>query len=424
MTTTLQSPTNNALTRSTEGELAPVESLAPVMTVEQALARYRQLQDVARQLLRENHDFGVIPGTEPKDGKPPRKALLQPGAEKLAGFFGLRPVFVDAGSVKDWESGLFDVRVECLLLRNARREWPDQGGLTGGKPAITGDLVVSVTRSANSREKKFRRGGRVCPSCNAATIMRSKYPEDNPGWYCNGKSGGCGSKFAPDDERILDQTATIDPIAAADLVNTLEGYAQKRALVAAVRMATNASDLFDGDDDNDPTGDDDGERTPAPRKGAKDARTIDEGQWEVIKGWLDHHGLSVRLFLAHFAIGKPRELPVSKEPEAFKLARQGNPAWREARPAAPQKPTGQEGTGDTAHSDPAHRTVAERPGRASAGQVEEIEAELTRAGIAGSDRAELLKRYDVKEPAELFPAQAEAMLVELRDLPARPGQAG
>ncbi len=66
-------------TAPSDGALVSVEVLAPVMTVEQALARYRQLQDVARQLLRENHDFGVIPGTEGKDGKPARKVLLQPG---------------------------------------------------------------------------------------------------------------------------------------------------------------------------------------------------------------------------------------------------------------------------------------------------------------------------------------------------------
>lgn len=419
MTATVQSPGNNALQRTTESDLAPVEALAPVMTVEQALARYRQLQDVARQLLREHHDFGVIPGTEPKDGKPARKVLLQPGAEKLSTFFGLRPIFEDAGSTRDYESGLFDIRVTCTLLRNARREFIDAGGLVG-RPVIVGDVVATATRSANSREKKYRRGARVCPVCNAAAIARGKFPKENPRWFCGKRDGGCGQEFEGDDPRILEQAPTIDPLSAADLVNTLEGMAAKRALVAAVRLATNASDLFEADDEAESPGEESERRPAPPPKAQTSAPTITEAQWATIKGWLDHHGLSVRLFLAHFGINKPRELPMTREPEAFRLARDGNPSWREARPAAPAKPAGEPSATTT---EPARSTpAAERPGRATADQIERIEAGLSRADITGRDRAELLKRYDVREPADLFPAQAEALLIELRDLAAGQSQ--
>ncbi len=118
--------------------------------------------------------------------------------------------------------------------------------------------MATATRSANSREKKYRRGARVCPQCNAATIIRSKFPKENPKWWCDKRNGGCGQEFEGDDPSILEQAPTIDPLSAADLVNTLEGMAAKRALVAAVRLATNASDLF-ADDDPEP-GDDDTER--------------------------------------------------------------------------------------------------------------------------------------------------------------------
>lgn len=94
------------------------------------------------------------------------------------------------------------------------------------------------------------------------------------------------------------------------------------------------------------------------------------------------------------------------------------PALRQGRPTAPAKATGQ----DTGHTEAPRQPITERPGRASAGQVEEIEAELTRAGIVGNARASLLSRYDVRDPADLFPAQADALLIELRDLAS--GQSG
>src|SRR5438270_7238623 len=76
--------------------------------------------------------------------------------------------------------------------------------------------AAAATRSANSREKKYRRGARAWPTCGAATITRSKFPKDNPKWWCDKRNGGCGSEFDGDDTRILEQSPTIDPMIAAD----------------------------------------------------------------------------------------------------------------------------------------------------------------------------------------------------------------
>jgi hypothetical protein len=112
-------------------------------------------------------------------------------------------------------------------------------------------------------------------------VQRGRYPEDNPGWYCNKRDGGCGSQFEAADHRVTEQTPTIDTAAAADLVNTVIKMSQKRALVAAVLLATNASDLFVQDDPEDAD-----EPPPAaqpPPDGATVRRRLQLTEAELVK---------------------------------------------------------------------------------------------------------------------------------------------
>ncbi len=219
-------------------ELAPMqEYIGPVMTVDQAIARYNVVADFTRRVLREGMDYGTIPGTAKpsKDGVPSSKnnTLLKAGAEKLCTLFGLVPDFEDYRIVEDWSAGLFYYAFRCKLSRH-------------------GQLIASAIGSANSREKKYRRAARVCPDCGASTIKKSKYPpkhkpQAEPGWYCEDKSGGCGRNFEAADPKIVDQKTVADPSDACDQINTLQKMAQKRALVAAALIATNASEFFTQD---------------------------------------------------------------------------------------------------------------------------------------------------------------------------------
>ena len=178
-------------------------------------------------ILKDGTDYGKVPGSD-------KPTLLKPGAEKLASFFGLTPRFFLEEKVEDWTGEnhggepFFYYRYKCQLFK--------------------GDLIIADGEgSCNSWEKKYRyrQGVRLCPVCGQPAIFKSK---NKPEYYCWNKKGGCGATFKLTDARITDQeqgqTKNPDP---ADQVNTIQKMAQKRALIAPVLIATNASEKFTQD---------------------------------------------------------------------------------------------------------------------------------------------------------------------------------
>ncbi len=221
-----------------DAQLATAQDFMPAMNIEQAIARYNIVVDFCKKVMKPGRDYGIIPGTErkSKDGVLDNSAntLLKPGAEKLCTLFGLSPRFEDYRITEDWDKGLFYYAFRCILSRNGR-------------------VIAEAIGSANSREKKYRRESRCCPGCGKNAIGKSKYPPRGsmpgtpPGWYCNPKNGGCGDEFVHDDPEVVNQNVVTDVNAAADLVNTLQKMAQKRALVGVTLIATNASEFFTQD---------------------------------------------------------------------------------------------------------------------------------------------------------------------------------
>ena len=210
------------------------QSVMPVMSIRDAVDRHKQMVGFVKEIMHDGSDFGVVPGTSNKP------VLFKPGAEKLTTFFGLVPRFVVVEKTEDWGStdreALFYYWIKCELYRN-------------------GQIVGEADGSCSSRESKYRyrKMARVCPSCGAETIKRSKYPprgnpKADPGWYCYGKIGGCGAEFAANDATITSQVEgrTINED-VADLTNTILKMAQKRALVAATLITVNASEFFTQD---------------------------------------------------------------------------------------------------------------------------------------------------------------------------------
>ncbi|MGH2545017.1 MAG: hypothetical protein ACRDIB_19665, partial [Ardenticatenaceae bacterium] len=167
-------------------------ALMPVMDHESVRERYNAVVTFAQSAMKENIDYGLIPGT----GK---RTLLKPGAEKLTTLFGLSPTFEVIEKAEDWmgeEHGgepFFYYWYRCRLYRN--------------------DLLVAEgDGSCNSWEKKYRyrNADRVCPHCGAEAIKRSKFaprhnPSAPPGWYCFAKIGGCGVEFDANDPTISEQ---------------------------------------------------------------------------------------------------------------------------------------------------------------------------------------------------------------------------
>lgn len=216
-----------------ENAIVPSSFIAPVAAIQTALARYQAQKDFIDAVLKAKVDYGeAYEGS----GKP---SLLKPGAEKMATFFGLLPRFEDVAIIEDWTGEqhngepFFYYRQKCNLYR--------------------GDLLVtSADGSCNSWEKKYRyrNADRTCPTCGNATIFLSK---DKPEWFCWKKRGGCGAIFPKTDERITSQVlGKVPNTDIAEQVNTILKMAQKRALVAAVLIATNASDYFTQDIDDFP----------------------------------------------------------------------------------------------------------------------------------------------------------------------------
>lgn len=205
------------------------EAFMPVMNIEIAIARRKQLVEFTKQIMHEGTDYGKIPGTD-------KPTLLKPGAEKLVVFFGLAPVFIPTLTVQDWTGAdhggepLFYYRYKCELYRN-------------------GSLMATGEGSCSSRESKYRyrKGERVCPDCGQPAIIKGQ-EKFGGGWLCYAKKGGCGAKFRDNDTRITEQVVGRVPNPdVADLDNTILKMAQKRALIAAVLIGVNASEFFTQD---------------------------------------------------------------------------------------------------------------------------------------------------------------------------------
>lgn len=203
--------------------------IAPVADVTTALRRYQAVKEFIGGVLREGVDYGKIPGSD-------KPTLLKPGAEKMTAFFGFHVRFCLEEKAEDWTGREHDGE-PFFYYRYRAQLW-------------RGDtLVAEGEGSCNSWERKYRyrSAERVCPKCGKAAIILGK-AEYGGGFVCFAKKGGCGAKYKSDDPAItgqqLGQVKNPDP---ADVVNTLQKMAQKRALIAPVLIATNTSEYFTQD---------------------------------------------------------------------------------------------------------------------------------------------------------------------------------
>lgn len=154
----------------------------------QALTEQRNLLKVfiEKQLV-QGVDYGILPGT-------PKPSLYKPGAEKLTNIFKIGSRIIKNEKTIDREKNYAQVDVTVEVYH------------------IASNLPLSTCEGiANSHETKNR--------------YRAKYE------WVNGKKIKVGEIETP----------------IGDLLNTLSKMAQKRGLVGAVILATNASDFFTQD---------------------------------------------------------------------------------------------------------------------------------------------------------------------------------
>lgn len=97
--------------------------------IQGTLTKITQFQQLVQSQLKQNHDYGIIPGT-------PKPTLLKPGAEKILMLMGLRSEFEIVDSTRDFEKGFFQYQVRCKLYR--------------------GDtLITEGLGAANTKERKY-----------------------------------------------------------------------------------------------------------------------------------------------------------------------------------------------------------------------------------------------------------------------------
>ena len=202
----------------------------PTLTVKQFTEREKMLAEL-RGMLVEGTDYGTIPGT-------PKPTLYQAGAQKICAFFGYAPSYASE-CIEDWDGSnhagepLFYYKFVCTLMKD-------------------GSPVGQGVGSCNSWETKYRYrvSKRVCPDCGQPALIEGKQwkPTDPKQWVCFSKKGGCGAKFDFNEKRITEQAVgrTANPD-FADIINTVQKIATKRAYVAACLSATGASQYFTQD---------------------------------------------------------------------------------------------------------------------------------------------------------------------------------
>lgn len=199
-----------------------------VQMVNAAIDHYNTLVHYVRSVLRENLDYGKIPGCGDKP------VLFKPGAEKISTLFGFRESIERLEAVKDWTGKDFNgepfFSFEYLCTLRDRHN----------------NVIAQCVGSCNSWETKyrFRKAERSCPTCGAASIIKGK-KEYGGGWVCFKNKGGCGAKFADGATEIEGQeSGLVANTQVFDQINTIDKMAQKRAFVGAVILAANASNFF------------------------------------------------------------------------------------------------------------------------------------------------------------------------------------
>jgi len=102
----------------------------PVMSIQEAEQELIELQEFIKGQMKEDTDFGIIPGVH-------KPSLWKPGAEKLVNFHGLSVEYKESPStVRDWDNNFFNFDYKCKLTSGRGR-------------------IIQGMGSCNSKEKKY-----------------------------------------------------------------------------------------------------------------------------------------------------------------------------------------------------------------------------------------------------------------------------
>jgi hypothetical protein len=240
------------------------------MSMEVALARRSAIVEFTRRIMVKDQDFGEIPGTH-------KPTLLKPGAEKLCNFFGLEPEFTPIAEDIDWTGAQHGgevfcyARYRCRLLREGRVVGVGEGSCNSFEAKYRYRWVAEEQVPNHlDRTRLPKRGSRRTLCEFDFAIARAEttgtYGKPAEHWQKFRDAIGNGTARSVDKltragsavawELDVDMASYRIPNPdVADVVNTIQKMAQKRALVAATLIATSASEFFTQDvEDSDSCG--------------------------------------------------------------------------------------------------------------------------------------------------------------------------
>jgi len=164
-----------------------------------AMQNIAKFQAIVQKTLKQNHDFGVIPGT-------PKPTLLKPGAEKILMLLGLTSEYDILEKVEDYEKEIFAYTVKCVLTKG-------------------GHKVTEGLGSCNSKEDKYRwrwvYENDLPPGADKESLKKKVY--------------GDTTKYRIENDDICSQA------------NTILKMAKKRAQIDATLTVAALSEIFTQD---------------------------------------------------------------------------------------------------------------------------------------------------------------------------------
>lgn len=171
--------------------------------------RYHDLMVFIKSVLKENVDYGIIPGTD-------KPTLYKPGAEKLRLLYRMSSNITRTDMHEDFEKDLYSYTYKCTIM--------DMNGV----------IVAQCEGCCSTQEAKYK-----------YIWIKGEAPKDQK--EANELKALKKGKWSKNDTEGWIWFNRVNNPDVASLRNTIMKMAQKRAFVGAVILASGASESFTQD---------------------------------------------------------------------------------------------------------------------------------------------------------------------------------
>lgn len=229
-----------------------------MMPIDMAKDWYNDFVNFSKSILKQDLDYGIIPGT-------PKPSLYKPGAEKLRFVYGLSTEMKCVEHTVDIDRPFIDYTYQCTVKSKLGLVLAQCEGSCNSMETKYGYVWKTITElpeGVDISKAPTRTQGRKITEFSFAVEKREtsgKYGKPIEYWNMweeaveSGRAKLIKKKDSKQVERPaweLDETVTQYRVANPDVMNfknTIMKMAQKRAFVGAVLIATGASEFFTQD---------------------------------------------------------------------------------------------------------------------------------------------------------------------------------